>query len=95
MYSDMNSDALPPEDYSIRKSAYQGILTAPRGLSQFSTSFIGSWYQGIHHLLLVALPNIGIYYTNLIVCNYYYAVVKVQCEAFASFQGSFKTLKTE
>ena len=24
-------------------------LTAPRGLSQPPTSFIGSWYQGIHH----------------------------------------------
>ncbi len=27
-------------------------LTAPRGLSQPPTSFIGSWYQGIHHVLL-------------------------------------------
>src|SRR5437016_6477116 len=24
-------------------------LTAPRGLSRPPTSFIGSWYQGIHH----------------------------------------------
>ena len=28
-------------------------LPAPRGLSQVTTSFIGSWCQGIHHLLLV------------------------------------------
>ena len=29
-------------------------LTAPRGLSQPPTSFIGSWCQGIHHVPLVA-----------------------------------------
>ena len=29
-------------------------LTAPRGLSQPPTSFIGSWCQGIHHVHLVA-----------------------------------------
>jgi hypothetical protein len=27
-------------------------LTAPRGLSQPPTSFIGSWYLGIHRVLL-------------------------------------------
>ncbi len=29
-------------------------LPTPRGLSQAPTSFIGSWCQGIHHVLLVA-----------------------------------------
>ena len=29
-------------------------LPTPRGLSQAPTSFIGSWCQGIHHLLLIA-----------------------------------------
>ena len=28
-------------------------LAAPRGLSQPPTSFIGSWCQGIHHVLLI------------------------------------------
>src|ERR1700739_985629 len=28
-------------------------LTAPRGLSRPPTSFIGSWYQGIHHAPLL------------------------------------------
>ena len=29
-------------------------MPTPRGLSQAPTSFIGSWCQGIHHVLLVA-----------------------------------------
>jgi hypothetical protein len=31
-------------------------LPAPRGLSQAPTSFIGSWYQGIHRMLLQTYP---------------------------------------
>ncbi len=34
----------------IRKSPYQSSLTAPRGFSQSSTSFIASPSLGIHHL---------------------------------------------
>jgi hypothetical protein len=32
-------------------------LTAPRGLSRPPTSFIGSWYQGIHHAPLTTWPQ--------------------------------------
>ena len=32
-------------------------LTAPRGLSQPPTSFIGSWYQGIHRMPLPTYPQ--------------------------------------
>ena len=32
-------------------------LTAPRGLSRPPTSFIGSWYQGIHHAPLTTYTN--------------------------------------
>ena len=32
----------------------KACLTAPRSLSQLSTSFIASWHQGIHCMLLVA-----------------------------------------
>src|SRR3954453_15708931 len=32
-------------------------LAAPRGLSQPPTSFIGSWYQGIHRAPLLAWPQ--------------------------------------
>lgn len=38
----------------IRKSTDQSFLTAPRSLSQSSTSFIASLCQGIHHLPLKA-----------------------------------------
>ena len=46
-------------DCSIRKSAYQCLLTAPRSLSQLTTSFIGSQCQGILHTLLLALPFVS------------------------------------
>ena len=32
-------------------------LSTPRGLSQIPTSFIGSWYQGIHHVPLKTWPQ--------------------------------------
>jgi hypothetical protein len=32
-------------------------LTAPRGLSRPPTSFIGSWYQGIHHAPLITYTH--------------------------------------
>ncbi len=40
--------------FPIRKSMAQSLLTAPHGLSQLTTSFIGSWCQGIHPVLLLA-----------------------------------------
>ena len=43
-------------DCSIRKSAGQSSLTAHRSLSQLTTSFFGSQCQGIHPVLLFALP---------------------------------------
>ena len=43
-------------DCSIRKSAAQCVLTTPRSLSQLTTSFFGSWCQGIHPALLFTLP---------------------------------------
>src|ERR1700744_3663399 len=54
MYSHRSHTRLIAWDYSIRKSSDHSVLTAPRGLSQFSTSFIASWRQGIHHTLFVA-----------------------------------------
>lgn len=40
----------------IRKSSDPSLLTAPRGISVFVPSFIGSWRQGIHRVPLVAYP---------------------------------------
>ena len=37
---------------------YNACLPAPRGLSQVTTSFFGSWCQGIHRLHLVACQNL-------------------------------------
>ena len=34
----------------IRKSAHQRLLAPPRSLSQRATSFIASWFQGIHQM---------------------------------------------
>ena len=49
-YSNMNHSIL---GCPIRKPPDQSLLTAPRGLSQPSTSFIASTNQGIHHSPLV------------------------------------------
>ena len=43
--------------FPIRKSPDQRLFTAPRGLSQCPTSFIGTWRQGIHRKPLVASPR--------------------------------------
>ena len=40
--------------FPIRKSMDQCLLTAPHGLSQLTTSFFGSWCQGILPALLLA-----------------------------------------
>ena len=43
--------------FPIRKSADQCLCAAPRSLSQLVTSFIGSWCQGILHVLFFAWPR--------------------------------------
>ena len=40
--------------FPIRTSMDQCMLTAPHGFSQLTTSFFGSWCQGIHPALLLA-----------------------------------------
>ena len=40
--------------FPIRISMDQSLLTAPHGFSQLTASFIGSWCQGIHPVLLLA-----------------------------------------
>jgi hypothetical protein len=43
--------------FLIRTSPDRSLYTAPRGLSQCPTSFIGIWHQGIHRKPLVASPR--------------------------------------
>ena len=50
----LRSMILHHSGFPIRKSADRGLFTAPRGLSQLVTSFIGSWCQGIHLMLFIA-----------------------------------------
>ena len=45
---------VPPPGFPIRTSPDRSLHTAPRGLSQCSASFIGTWRQGIHRTPLVA-----------------------------------------
>src|SRR6478672_11535203 len=54
MYSAKGLQASPWRGCPIRTSPDQSLLAAPRGLSQPSTSFIGSWCQGIHRAPLLA-----------------------------------------
>src|SRR5438034_7080730 len=50
----MGHQASPWWGCPIRTSADHSLLAAPRGFSQPSTSFIGSWCQGIHRAPLLA-----------------------------------------
>ncbi len=50
----MGHPASPGWGCPIRRSPDHSLLAAPRGLSQPSTSFIGSWCQGIHRTPLLA-----------------------------------------
>ena len=50
----MGRPASPGRGCPIRRSPDHSLLAAPRGLSQPSTSFIGSWCQGIHRTPLLA-----------------------------------------
>ena len=43
--------------FLIRTSPDRSLYTAPRGLSQCPTSFIGIWHLGIHRKPLVASPR--------------------------------------
>src|SRR3954463_1574464 len=54
MYSAVGLQASPWRGCPIRTSADHSLLATPRGLSQPSTSFIGSWCQGIHRAPLLA-----------------------------------------
>jgi hypothetical protein len=54
MDSGPGAEALPPARCRIRTSPDQRRLAAPRGLSQPTTSFIGSWRQGIPRAPFVA-----------------------------------------
>src|ERR1700687_1337688 len=54
MYSAKGHLASPRWGCPIRTSPDQSLLAAPRGFSQPSTSFIGSWCQGIHRAPLLA-----------------------------------------
>jgi hypothetical protein len=40
--------------FPIRKSSDHSLLTAPRGISVFAPSFIGTWRQGILRAPFVA-----------------------------------------
>ena len=55
IYSMQASQTLIRLSFLIRKSPDQSALTAPRGLSQLSTSFIAWYHQGIHLLPLFIL----------------------------------------
>ena len=54
MYSATDDWALPQPGFPIRTSSDHCLLATPRSFSQPATSFIGSWRQGIHLVLLVA-----------------------------------------
>ena len=54
MYSDVSDCLLRQPGFPIRTSPDRSLLTAPRGISSFATSFVGSWCLGILRVLLLA-----------------------------------------
>ena len=54
MYSTVRPGTLLPGGFPIRISPDQRLLATPRSISLPATSFVGSWRQGIHRMLLVA-----------------------------------------
>ena len=54
MYSLQGTWTLLHVGFPIRTSPDQSLLTAPRGVSSFATSFFGSWRLGILRALLLA-----------------------------------------
>ena len=56
MDSSYRDGALPPPGFPIRTSMDQYLLAVPHGFSQLTTSFFGSWCQGIHLMLFFACP---------------------------------------
>ena len=67
MYSVYDDKTFLLPDCSIRKSADQSPLTAPRSLSQLVTSFFGSRCQGIPLVLFVAWPLWDIFGSSFLV----------------------------
>ena len=67
MYSVYDDKTFLLPDCSIRKSADQSLLTAPRSLSQLVTSFFGSRCQGIPLVLFVAWPLWDIFGSSFLV----------------------------
>ena len=72
MYSVYDDKTFLLPDCSIRKSADQSPLTAPRSLSQLVTSFFGSRCQGIPLALFVAWPLWDIFGSSFS-CNVNYS----------------------
>ena len=54
MYSCYGDGPQRPPGFPIQTSMDQCLFAAPHGFSQLTTSFFGSWYQGIHPTLLLA-----------------------------------------
>ena len=65
--------------FPIRIPPDQSLFATPRGLSQLTASFIACWYQGIHHIPLVAWPHYNITIISYSAYLYkLYVVVKEQ-----------------
>ena len=76
-------------DCSIRKSAHHSLLTAPRSLSQLTTSFFGSQCQGILHTLLLALPFVS--ERIFVFVEFFYLTIKKTC--FFNCRSSSRSFK--
>jgi hypothetical protein len=58
MYSVCDGWLSPAQVFPFGDLRIKVCVATPRSFSQLPTSFIASWYQGIHRILLVACPHL-------------------------------------
>jgi hypothetical protein len=85
--------------FPIRTSPDQRLLTAPRGVSSFATSFFGSWRLGIHRALLLVSSALfallrfsGIAITKSRTLSKLAARMLIALSSLSSFQGATSVL---
>ena len=90
MYSSYDTGTLLPVGFPIRTSVGRYLFAAHHSFSQLITSFFGSWYQGIRHMLFLAWFILN----SSACCNLAFLILCYPCffTVLCSFQGTRKWL---
>ena len=98
----MVDGALPPPGFPIRISADHSSFATPRSFSQLTTSFFGSWCQGIHPTLFLAWSSIlkicfssySAFFDKIVLPLKYYFFLKLVCLIIFCILYSFQCAPT-